>query len=136
MALHLIKLAVGVGSLADLRARQASAHSPLRHTTRNFPRRAAEILPGGSIFWVVNRVVLARQPLLDIVAGARDEGSKGCDLLLDPTLVPVRGRLIKPFQGWRYLRAEDAPADDLAGYASGEALPEELARELRRLALL
>ncbi len=136
MALHLIKLAVGVGSLADLRTRQAGARQPLRHTTRNFPRRAAEILDGGSIYWVINRVVLARQPLLDIVAGARDDGSKGCDLLLEPTLIPVHARFMKPFQGWRYLRAEDAPADDAAGHAAAEALPEELARELRRLALL
>ncbi len=136
MALHLIKLAVGVSSLAELRARQAGARAPLRHTTRNFPRRAPEILDGGSIYWVINRVVLARQPLLDIVAGARDDGSKGCDLLLEASLVPVRGRLMKPFQGWRYLRAEDAPVDDVAGFAAAEALPEELARELRRLALL
>ena len=136
MALHLIKLAVGVDSLAELRRRQAGARLPLRHTTRNFPRRAAEIMDGGSIYWVINRVVLARQPLLDIVAGDRDDGSKGCDLLLNPLLVPVRGRFMKPFQGWRYLRADDAPADDMAGFAAAEALPETLARELRRLALL
>ena len=136
MALHLIKLAVGVQSLPELRARQAGARQPLRHTTRNFPRRAEEVLDGGSIYWVINRVVLARQLLLDIVAGVRDDGSKGCDLLLDASLVPVRGRLMKPFQGWRYLRAEDAPADDELGYAAATALPEALARELRRLALL
>ncbi len=136
MALHLIKLAVGVSSLAELRRRQAAARQPLRHTTRNFPRRAAEILDGGSIYWVINRVVLARQPVLDIVEGARDDGSKGCDLLLNPLLIPVRGRLMKPFQGWRYLRTEDAPDDDVAGFAAAEALPEGLARELRRLALL
>ena len=136
MTLHLIKLAVGVASLAELRARQAAAGQPLCHTTRHFPRRAEDILDGGSIYWVISRVVLARQRLRGIVPGTRIDGSSGCDLLLDPDLVPVRGRFMKPFQGWRYLRAKDAPADDAANPATAETLPEELARELRRLALL
>jgi hypothetical protein len=138
MALHLIKLSVGSSNLDDLRRWQAhwgATHPPLRHTTRNYPRRAAELLEGGSIYWVINRIVTARQLLVDIVEGAREDGSKGCDLLLDPVLVPVRGQFCKPFQGWRYLRGEDAPADAAESETRAE-MPEELQRELARLGLL
>ena len=134
MTLHLIKLAVGISSFAGLRARQDSLRRPLRHTTRNFPRRSDEVLDGGSIYWVINRVVLARQRVHAIVAGDREDGSKGCDLLLDPELVAVRGRFVKPFQGWRYLTAEDAPADETT--TGTDPLPPSLQRELARLGLL
>ncbi len=137
MPLHLIKLSVGARSLDDLRRwqdRWGAAHPPLRHTTRNLPRRAAEVTDGGSIYWVINGVVLARQRVRDILAGDRAAGSKGCDLVLDPVLVPVQGRFMKPFQGWRYLDGKDAPPDAAEG--GGEALPAELQRELARLGLL
>ncbi len=135
MALHLIKLAVGITTLEGLRARQAAARQPLLHTTRNFPRRADELLDGGSIYWVIDRVVSARQRLVGIVAGDRANGSKGCDLLLDPALVAVHGRFVKPFQGWRYLPAADAPADQ-AARDEATALPAGMRTELARLGLL
>ncbi len=140
MPIHLIKLAVGCGSLDDLRQWQslrAREAPPLRHQTRNFPKRAAEILDGGSIYWVISRVVTARQLITDIREGVYDDGSRCADLVLDPRLVPVRGRAMKPFQGWRYLAAADAPADVAAGQAgAGDVLPEKLRRELAALALL
>ncbi len=140
MPVHLIKLAVGCGSLDDLRARQASRARqapPLRHQTRNFPKRAAEVVDGGSIYWVVSRVVTARQLVVEIREGVYDDGSRCADLVLDPLLVPVRGRAMKPFQGWRYLAAGDAPADLAAGQAGvADVLPERLRRELAALALL
>ncbi len=139
MPVHLIKLAVGCGSLDDLRARQgvrAREAPPLRHQTRNFPKRAAEIVDGGSIYWVIARVVTARQLVIDIREGVYDDGSRCADLVLDPRLVLVRGRAMKPFQGWRYLAAGDAPVDMAAGQAgSGDVLPEKLRRELAALAL-
>jgi hypothetical protein len=138
MTLHLIKLSVGSSCLDDLQRWQThwgALHPPLRHTTRNFPRRAAEILDGGSIYWVINRIVTARQAIVDIAEGAREDGSKGCDLILDPVLVPVRGQFMKPFQGWRYLEARDAPPDE-AAHAEAAHLPAEMKRELARLGLL
>ncbi len=138
MPLHLIKLSVGATSLDDLQrwqTQRAAAQPPLRHTTRNFPRRADEILAGGSIYWVINRFVTARQRIADIVEGDRGAGSKGTDLILHPQLVPVRPRLIKPFQGWRYLKPDDAPEDADSGFHE-MALPEALRRELVALALI
>jgi len=58
--------------------------------------------------------------------------------VLDPELVPVAARPVKPFQGWRYLAHDAAPPDVLAG-AEGEgadAMPERLRAELRALGLL
>jgi len=135
--LHLIKLAVGAKSIEEVRAWQtarAKVAPPLRHRTRNFPRRADEITDGGSIYWVINRVVSVRQLVVDIVEAQERDGTSCTDLVLDPVLVPVRGRLMKPFQGWRYLAAADAPPDEAGGVAV--ALPEALRRELAGLGLI
>jgi len=139
--LHLTKLAVGVRDLPHLRALQAeraAAHPPLRHLTRSFPRRAEEILAGGSMYWVVAGAVIVRQRVLDIVADQRADGTPCTALLLDPALIPVLGRRAKPFQGWRYLAAADAPGDldGVLAAEGAETLPAELLRELRALCLL
>jgi hypothetical protein len=139
--LHLIKLAVGVRDLEHLRQVQmarAEANPPLRHHTRNQPRRIDEILDGGSIYWVIARATLARQRILDIRPDTWDDGSPCAALLLDPALVQVQGRPTKPFQGWRYLTANDAPPDlDPRGLADGaDTLPPALRRDLEALCLL
>lgn len=139
--LHLMKLAVGVRDIAHLRelqARRIAADPPLRHQTRSFPRRAAEIVPEGSIYWVIAGAMVVRQRIVEIREEHWDDGSACAALLLDPELVPVAGRPMKPFQGWRYLEAAAAPPDVGAGTpAEGvEALPEALRRALRELALL
>ena len=138
MPLHLIKLSVGSRSLDDLRRWQAQhgeARPPLRHRTRNFPRRAADVLDGGSIYWVIDRLVTARQRVTGIVEAVRDDGTRCTDLILDSVLVPVQPRPMRPFQGWRYLEADDACPDVVFG-AVDDALPETLRRELAALALI
>ncbi len=139
--LHLMKLAVGVRDLAhlqELQSARARAAPPLRHLTRNHPRRAAEVLDGGSIYWVIGGVMLVRQRLLDIVAATSSDGSPCAALLLDPALVAVVPRPTRPFQGWRYLAADAAPADLAQGAAAGgaDSLPAALRRELQALGLL
>jgi len=139
--LHIAKLAVGIRDIAHLRevqARRAEANPPLRHHTRNFPRRANEVTDGGSIYWVVAGTMLVRQRILEVSDGTWDDGTKCAALVLDPELVPVAGRITKPFQGWRYLAATDAPPD-LASLAQAEgeaALPPRMRQELRALGLL
>ncbi len=138
MPLHLIKLSVGAASLDDLRQWQlqhGAAFPPLRHRTRNFPRRVVEVLDGGSIYWVINRLVTARQRITGIAEGTRDDGTRCTELFLDPLLVPVQPSFKKPFQGWRYLPHEDAPRDVVRGEVDA-ALPEALRRELATLALI
>ncbi|MDR3534971.1 MAG: DUF1489 domain-containing protein [Acetobacteraceae bacterium] len=139
--LHLTKLAVGVRDIDHLRTLQAErldTNPPLRHRTRNFPRRRAEILQGGSMYWVVSGTMLVRQRIVDIIEDHWDDGAACTGLILDPELVPLVGRPTKPFQGWRYLSAADAPEDmPLLAPALGEAaLPPAMQRELRALCLL
>lgn len=140
--LHLIKLAVGVKDVAHLReiqARRARTEPPLRHQTRMVPRRAAEITDaGGSLFWVIAGFVQVRQRILEVREEAWDDGTACAGLVLDPALVPVAARPVKPFQGWRYLAPEAAPEDvrDTAAARGVEALPPRLRQELRELGLL
>ena len=136
--LHIMKLCVGVADPAELRVWQAErirTHPPLRHLTRHMPRRAADIVGAGSLFWVIGGTMLLRQKLVGIEPSARQDGTPCAALLLDPELVAVRARPVKAFQGWRYLRAEDAPEDLSAGAAEAD-MPHALAQHLRELCLL
>ena len=139
--LHILKLAVGIRDIAHLRAVQAArlaGNPPLRHQTRSFPRRAAEVIDGGSIYWVISGSILVRQRIVAIEAERWDDGTACAGLHLDPELVAVAGRPTRPFQGWRYLEAEAAPPDlaDVGEAGGVEALPEAMRRELQALGLL
>jgi len=133
--LHLAKLAVGVRNVVHLGELQAR-REPLRHLTRNLPRRRDEILGSGSLYWVVGGAMVVRQRVLDIAEAEHEDGSRRCALMLDRTLVPVLGRPMRPFQGWRYLEAEAAPPDLSEQAAEVDGLPEPLWRQLRELCLI
>src|SRR5690348_6838758 len=112
--LHLTKLAVGVRDIEHLRELQAARNRdnpPLRHRTRNHPRRRAEVLNGGSLYWVIAGSMLARQRILDIIEDQYEDRSACTGLVLDPNVVPLVGRPTRPFQGWRYLEPGAAPPD-------------------------
>ncbi len=145
--LHLIKLSVGTESvegLADWQERRRAywktveGRAIARHITRMTPRRGDEILDGGgSIYWVVKGFVQARQRILALEPAPGAGGRPSCAILLDDALVRVVPRAHRPFQGWRYLRGEDAPPDLPPGYdAEGDSLPPRLAAELSELGLL
>jgi hypothetical protein len=139
--LHLTKLAVGVRDadhLRELQAERARQQAPLRHRTRNFPRRRAEVVDGGSIYWVIAGTMMARQRIVDIIEDRRDDNTPCTSLILDPEVVTLVGRPTRPFQGWRYLDPDGAPPDMRAfGAIMGlEALPASLRQELRALCLL
>lgn len=138
--LHLIKLSVGSESLESLgcwQRQRLKADARLWHRTRMLPRRHEEIVSGGgSIFWVIRGQVLGRQRIVGFDRIIDVDGRPDTLVLLDETLVPVLPRPHRPFQGWRYLKAEEAPRD-LADAGSGEAeMPTELLAELRTLGLL
>ncbi len=139
MTLHLIKLAVGVEDVAHLRriqTRRRQEHGEVFHLTRMVPARAAALLDGGSIYWVLRGLVSARQRLLDIRAELDAEGRRRCRLLLDADLVEVERRPQRAFQGWRYLAAADAPPDRREWAGADDEPPPEMAAELRRLGLI
>lgn len=141
--LHLIKLSVGsesVDTLAAWQAKRLAEHGRLWHATRMMPRRRDELLDPaapGSIYWVIRGVIQARQRLVGIESGLDGEGRRMTLLLLDPELVRVEPQPMRPFQGWRYLPPEKAPADlriDAEGLEEGP--PPELLAELRSLGIL
>lgn len=137
--MHLLKLSVGVRDVAHLRAIQAlraAAAPPLRHQTRMAPKRRDELLDGGSIYWVIGGYIQVRQRLLDIIEDRWDDGTACAGLVLDPELVPVAARPVKPFQGWRYLDAEAAPEDITEAAALSDELPPALKAALREACLI
>jgi hypothetical protein len=144
VTLHLIKLCVGVdtleelarwqkGRLADLKKRRKPLE--LVHVTRQTPKRAAELLDGGSLYWVIKGQIAARQKLIDIRDVRSKDGLPRCGLVYEPKLVATLRRAHRPFQGWRYLSARDAPPD-ARGSRGGKDLPEKLRVELAELGLL
>ena len=146
MALNLIKLCVGANSIADLvewqAARLAEAERKgkppeIFHVTRMVPKRAVELVAGGSLFWVIKGQVAARQALLEIRPFSDGDCIGRCRLVLGHSVVPVHPRPFRAFQGWRYYPAGDAPPDiDAGGAASLAEMPEPLRRELAELGLL
>ena len=138
----MIKLCVGCESIEDLRAwqkerlaglKKRGRKAELTHTTRMVPKRRAEILDGGSLYWVIKGFVAVRQRLVDIRPFVDKEGVPRCHLVYDKAIVPVSPRPRRAFQGWRYLEAKDAPPD--IG-KSGGGLSNKLHRELAELGLL
>jgi len=138
MTLHLIKLCVGVDSIADLADWQKRRLAGLKkkgrkpelvHVTRQTPKRARELLDGGSLYWVIRGYVAARQPLLDIRPAKSKDGIPRCGLVYAADLIPTARRAHRPFQGWRYLNAADAPPDARM-LKSGNGLPPTLHAEL------
>ena len=143
--LHMVKLCVGASCVEDLAAWQASRRAqrdPDRgdrravHVTRMWPRRSAELLDGGSLYWVIGGVLCVRQRILGLEPVTDGEGVRRCAILLDPALVRTEGRPRKPFQGWRYLPAGDAPPDLASSGQSASGLPEDLERALGKLGLV
>ncbi len=145
MALHLLKLCVGAESISDLEgwveermAQRRARGEPAEqlHTTRMVPKKIDEILDGGSLYWVIKGQIAARQRLTGIRSFTDAEGIGRCHLVMEPVVVPVEPRPFRPFQGWRYLLAKDAPRD-LAEHGGdlGE-MPEAMRRELAGLGLL
>jgi hypothetical protein len=119
MTLHLLKLCVGCDAVEELAAwqrqrlkalRQADAQAELMHVTRQTPRREG-FGPGSSIYWVIGGFIRARQTIAGLREVRRADGIRRCGLALDPELVATEPVPRRPFQGWRYLRADEAPAD-------------------------
>ncbi|KPP84253.1 MAG: hypothetical protein HLUCCA08_01945 [Rhodobacteraceae bacterium HLUCCA08] len=139
--LHLQKLSVGTETVADLAEWQAGARAQgpdglPRHITRMWPKRAAELMSGGSIYWVIKGQILCRQPIarLDEVQGG--DGIRRCAIVLEPGLVRVVPTLRRPFQGWRYLAPGDAPRDLPEGRRGEAALPPEMSAALAEIGVL
>ena len=145
MALHLIKLCVGCDSVNELegwikqklREKRRRGEKPEHiHRTRMVPKRAAELVDGGSLYWVIKGQIACRQKIRAVRPFRDKDGVGRCGLVLDPKVVLVAPRPYRAFQGWRYLSVQDAPRDLDKAAPGAAAMPEELRRELRELGLM
>ena len=141
MPTNLIKLSVGTESvegLADWHSMpQAQGPDGLpRHITRMWPKREAEILNGGSIYWVIKGLIQCRQRVLRMDEVIGSDGIRRCAIVLDPELHRTTQAQKRPFQGWRYLKPEDSPPDIPKSREQEETLPPELAGALADIGIL
>ena len=138
---NLVKLCVGADSVQDLLDWQDSQrhhYPPGRtcHITRMWPKREAEVLAGGSVYWVIKGLIQCRQRILRFDEVTRADGIRRCAFVLVPELIRTAPAQKRPFQGWRYLSAEDAPRDLPPGRQSEDALPPELSAALADIGVL
>lgn len=144
MPLNLVKLSVGTKTVEDLivfrdseRGQRWQTEDGLpRHVTRMWPKREAELLQGGSIYWVIGGLIQCRQKLtrLDEVIG--EDGIRRCAIVMAPEIIRTASAPKRAFQGWRYLPEQDAPPDLTGARNSEETLPADLSAALADIGVL
>ncbi|WP_236737934.1 DUF1489 family protein [Palleronia salina] len=134
----MLKLSVGSESIDQLIDWQQHRSKQRRdgqyyHVTRMFPKRVDELLDGGSMYWVIQGVILARQRILGFDDLRGEDGIRRCAILLSDEVIRTEATPKRPFQGWRYLQPQDAPAD-LGSATQGESdLPPKLMAALAEI---
>lgn len=140
--MHLQKLSVGSKSIDTLvdwqatvvgRRKAAGLSAHHEHVTRMFPKQKEALEAGGSVYWVIKGMILCRNPIARLEEVTRHDGKKACSILMEPTLIPVMPTPRRAFQGWRYLKAEDAPEDVGDAIDDVDELPTSLMRKLVEL---
>ena len=139
--IHLVKLSVGTESvepsLTGKNRAQPCIHRGLFTMSHACgPSARPKYSSGGSIYWVIKGSIQARQKLLGFEEVIGGDGIRRCAFILDPEIVRTSPALKRPFQGWRYLKPEDAPIDLTAGREADDALPPELAGALADIGIL
>ncbi len=130
MPLHMTKVAYGAQSLEEVHGWFASRGAETRLTTRNCPKRHAEMI-GGSLFWILKHQLVARSEIL----GFEEAEDGRTNIVISTRLIDVHPVPKRAHQGWRYLEDASAPRD-LADGESAEMLPPSLAGELAKLGLV
>jgi hypothetical protein len=138
--INILKLCVGADSVEDLLDWQFSQrpHWPKGcavHVTRMWPKREAEVLDGGSLYWVIKGVILARQRIVGLEQANLGDGISRCALVLDARVIRTEAAPRRPFQGWRYLDPNDSPRDLPEGRMKDDPLPPALAQALAEIGL-
>ncbi|WP_113912900.1 DUF1489 family protein [Roseovarius dicentrarchi] len=139
--LNLIKLSVGTDSVDDLIAWQSSKRAQgsdglPRHVTRMWPKRADELLDGGSIYWFIQGVLQCRQRILRLDEVIGQDGVRRCAIILDPQVMRTTPAQKRPFQGWRYLPGAESPADLTTRGGEEDTLPASLSAALADIGVI
>ena len=139
--MNLIKLCVGAESYEDQASRIAqrvAASGPdylPSHLTRMWPKQEADILKGGSLYWVIRGAIQARQKIVRLDEVIGQDGIRRCAIIMEPELIRTNTAIRRPFQGWRYLKPHDAPADLPQSRTADDTLPKALALALADIGL-
>ncbi len=138
--LNIVKLCVGaekVEDLTDWHHLHAGQWAPgtTEHVTRMWPKRESELLAGGSLYWVIKGVILARQRLIGLERRQGGDGIERCALVMEAEVIRTEPAPRRPFQGWRYLNPAESPRDLPKTRALDDTLPPELARALADIGL-
>ena len=132
---HLIKLSVGSETVDSIKKWQSEKHAQTSdgnpvHVTRMWPKRKADLLNGGSIYWVIKGFLQCRQRILRLEEMIGQDGISRCAVVLDPEITLTTSVKKRPFQGWRYLEPNQAPFDLARSHSEEEPLPASLAGAL------
>ncbi len=139
--INLVKLCVGANTVDDLIAWQKTRRSrgpdgERRHVTRMWPKREAELLNGGSLYWVFRGQILCRQRILRLEEVIRHDGVRMCAIVLDTDIAHTAAAPKRPFQGWRYLKLDETPPDLPAVRENDDPIPMELNQALADIGVL
>ena len=139
--IHLVKLSVGTETVEDLLAWQSSARAQgrdgyPRHVTRMWPKREEALLKGGSIYWVIKGFLQCRQEILRLDEVIGEDGIRRCAIVLNPAIIRTTTAKKRPFQGWRYLKPDQAPRDLSGRPSEEEPLPAKLAGALADIGVI
>lgn len=142
--LNIIRLCVGCESIDDVKQWQSDESRRLpapwsEHIytlTTMYPKREAELLDGGSLYWIIKGRIAFRQRFVHIDRVSSEDGGQRTRFILHREWIETVPTFARPFQGWRYFEPDRAPPDLNRVEGGGEALPAELAAELKALGLI
>lgn len=140
--IHIIKLVAGMESLEDFAELQKSQrfdyHGEQANViwTRNKPKRADELVNGGSAYRVIKNRICCRQRILGFEEAQDPIKGKMTLIIVASEIMQTLSKPKRPFQGWRYLKPEVVPRDKGVFLPGAERPPEELEKDLRAAGLL
>jgi hypothetical protein len=97
-----------------------------------FPKNKEELLQGGSVYWVIKGFIQCRNEIVALEETKTRDGRRACSILMKPIIIPVNPSPRRAFQGWRYLKTEDAPID-ISADSQSIIMPPELRAKLLSL---
>ncbi|MEK9734357.1 MAG: DUF1489 domain-containing protein [Paracoccaceae bacterium] len=139
--IHLVKLSVGSETVESLQEWQNTPRAQgtdglPRHITRMWPKREADLLKRGSMYWVIKGFLQCRQRILRLDEVVGQDGIRRCAIVLDPKIIRTTNVRKRPFQGWRYLSEEDAPIDLPKRASEDDPIPPSLAGALADIGVI
>lgn len=137
MSRHIVKLAVGVTDihhLCDIQRRHEIDYKGQRAVpcwTRYQPKEADAILEHGrSIYRVVQNFIICRHKILGFEKVETEEKGMMCMIMQDAQMIETVPLPKRAFQGWRYLKPEDAPEDRGIYIGGGSTVQDQDSKEL------